>query len=132
MDSCAPVFVSLPVLMYWFGLLMCVRLVLYSMSTYLDFGSKYLGDEKWTMSGVGEGAERALLEGFDKVSRAVNPRKKTAFMLRLNILRGAFAPAADDSARAGGARAPPSEEAMQASGGGMHYALGDPDGRREL
>ena len=37
-----------------------------------DFGSEYLGDEKWTMSGVGEGAERALLEGFDKVSRAFN------------------------------------------------------------
>ena len=36
------------------------------------FGSKYLGDAKWSMSGVGEGDERALLEGFPAVSRVFN------------------------------------------------------------
>ena len=53
------------------------------------------------------------------VSPAVNPKKKTAFMLRLNILRGAFRPAADDSARAGGGAA-----AAAGKGGGMHYTVG--------
>ena len=28
------------------------------------FGRAYLGDESWSMRGVGEGAERELLEGF--------------------------------------------------------------------
>ena len=36
------------------------------------FGRKYLGDEKWSMQGVGEGAERELLEGFGAVSRVFN------------------------------------------------------------
>ena len=36
------------------------------------FGRYHLGDEKWSMSGVGDGAERALLEGFQAVSRLFN------------------------------------------------------------
>jgi len=36
------------------------------------FGSDVLGDEAWSMSGVGEGAERELLEGFGKVSKVFN------------------------------------------------------------
>jgi len=36
------------------------------------FGRTYLGDEVWRMDGVGEGAERELLEGFGAVSRMFN------------------------------------------------------------
>jgi len=36
------------------------------------FGRKYLGDEAWSIDGVGEGAERELLESFGKVSRVFN------------------------------------------------------------
>jgi farnesyl-diphosphate farnesyltransferase len=37
-----------------------------------SFGSKYLGDAKWSLSGVGVAAERELLEGFPAVSRIFN------------------------------------------------------------
>ena len=40
------------------------------------FGSKYLGNEKWSMQGVGEGDERALLEGFQSVSLVFNTLPK--------------------------------------------------------
>ena len=36
------------------------------------FGGSYLGNEKWSMSGVGEGDELALLEGFPSVSVVFN------------------------------------------------------------
>ena len=36
------------------------------------FGRSYLGNAKWTMTGVGEGAERDLLEGFGSVSVVFN------------------------------------------------------------
>jgi farnesyl-diphosphate farnesyltransferase len=36
------------------------------------FGKTYLGDEDWSMTGVGEGKERELLEGFSAVSRLFN------------------------------------------------------------
>jgi farnesyl-diphosphate farnesyltransferase len=42
------------------------------------FGREYLGDEKWSMSGVGEGAERELLEGFGAVSRVFNRLPKSS------------------------------------------------------
>ena len=42
------------------------------------FGADVVGDEKWTMSGVGEGAERELLEGFGKVSRVFNGLPKAS------------------------------------------------------
>jgi len=36
------------------------------------FGDKYLGDEAWSMDGVGQGAERELLQNFCAVSRVFN------------------------------------------------------------
>ncbi|KAL1528042.1 hypothetical protein AB1Y20_009410 [Prymnesium parvum] len=36
------------------------------------FGEKYLGDESWTMDGVGEGSEKELLQNFNIVSRFFN------------------------------------------------------------
>ena len=36
------------------------------------FGADYLGNESWSMDGVGEGDERALLEGFGQVSVVFN------------------------------------------------------------
>lgn len=36
------------------------------------FGNDYLGDEQWSLSGVGEGDELALLEGFGNVSKVFN------------------------------------------------------------
>ena len=38
----------------------------------IAFGKKYLGDESWSMDGVGEGAEKELLQGFGAVSRVFN------------------------------------------------------------
>ena len=38
----------------------------------IAFGKKYLGDESWTMDGVGEGAEKELLQQFGAVSRVFN------------------------------------------------------------
>ena len=42
------------------------------------FGRAYLGDESWSMRGVGEGAERELLEGFGSVSKVFNRLPKSS------------------------------------------------------
>jgi len=54
------------------------------------FGSKYLGDEKWSLDGVGEGAEKELLQGFGAVSRVFNtlPRGSQAVIRDITMRMG--------------------------------------------